>query len=141
VIYVDTSVWVAMHARESHSQRVQDWLEHQELAQVCSSEWVKTEFASALSIKYRRGELIGADFSDAHHAFARLCVAGPVWLDVDPPDFLAAAGFCAEPDTGLRAGDALHLAVAQRSKCEAFLSLDNLLNENAQRLGLRVIRL
>lgn len=139
MIYVDTSVWVAMHAREPRSEQVQDWLQDQDLAGLCCSEWVKTEYASALSIKYRRGELNRADFADAHHAFARLCVAGPIWLDVETPDFLAAAGFCAEPDTGLRAGDGLHLAVAVRARCEAIFSLDDLLNHNAKRLGLRVV--
>jgi predicted nucleic acid-binding protein len=141
MIYVDTSVWVAMHAREPRTAQVQDWLEGQDLAALCCSEWVKTEYASALSIKFRRGDLSHTDFADAHHAFARLCVAGPIWLDVEAPDFLAAAGFCAEPDTGLRAGDGLHLAVAVRTRCEAFLSLDNLLNHNAKRFGLRVVDL
>ena len=141
MIYVDTSAWVALHVNEAHTARVQEWLETQDVGELACAEWVKTEYASALSIKKRRGDLSAAHFTEAHHAFAQLCVAGPVWLDVQPEDFLAAAGLCVEPTTHLRAGDALHLAVAQRSKCEAFLSLDNLLNENAQRLGLRVIRL
>jgi uncharacterized protein len=141
MIYVDTSVWVAMHAREPRSASVQDWLEDQDLVELCCSEWVKTEYASALSIKYRRGELNSADFADAHHAFARLCVAGPIWLDVETPDFFAAAGYCAEPASGLRAGDGLHLAVAVRTRCEGFFSLDKLLNQNAKRLGLSVVDL
>lgn len=139
MIYVDTSIWIAMHAREARTTDVQNWLESQQLGALCCSEWVKTEYASALSIKRRRGELNDADFTDAHRAFARLCVAGPTWLDVEPPDFLTAAGYCADADSGLRSGDALHLAVAVRTRCEALFSLDNLMNSNARRLGLGVV--
>ncbi len=139
MIYVDTSVWIAMHVRESRTAEVQDWLEAQEISTLCCSEWVKTEYASALSIRRRRNELNAADFADAHRAFAQLCVAGPLWLDVEPPDFLTAAGYCADVDSGLRAGDALHLAVAVRTRCKALFSLDKLMNLNARRLGLGVV--
>ena len=139
MIYVDTSVWIAMHGREARTANVQDWLERQEITALCCSEWVKTEYASALSIRRRRKELTDADFADAHRAFAQLCVAGPLWLDVEPPDFLTAAGYCADADSGLRSGDALHLAVAVRTRCAALFSLDKLMNLKARRLGLDVI--
>ena len=141
VIYVDTSVWVAMHAREARTAQLQDWLEQQELPRLCCSEWVKTEYASVLSIKRRRGDLSEEAFAGAHHAFAQLCIAGPVWIDVETHDFLTAAGYCADPDAGLRAREGLHLAVAVRTRCEALFSLDDLMNQNAKRLGLGVIEL
>lgn len=139
MIYVDTSVWVAMHAREARSAEVQDWFGNQEPAALCCSEWVKTEYASALSIKHRRGDLNDIEFAGAHRAFARVCAAGPIWFDVERPDFLTAAGYCADPAAGLRAGDGLHLAVAVRTRCEALFSLDTLMNLTAKRLGLRVV--
>ena len=141
MIYVDTSAWVALHVSEVHTVQMQDWLETQEIGELSCAEWVKTEYASALSLKRRRGDLNAENFTQAHRAFAEICVAGPAWLDVLAEDFLAAAGLCADPQTSLRAGDALHLAVALRSKCEGFLSLDAVLNENARRLGLRLVRL
>ncbi len=140
MIYVDTSAWVALHVNEEHTIRTQDWLEAQEVGDLACAQWVKTEYASALSLKRRRGDLSAEQFAQAHRAFAEICVAGPVWLDVLAEDFLAAAGLCVDPTTHLRAGDALHLAVALRGKCDSFLSFDTVLNENAQRFGLRVIR-
>ncbi|MET0543700.1 MAG: type II toxin-antitoxin system VapC family toxin [Variovorax sp.] len=140
MIYVDTSAWVSLHVNEARSTAMQDWFETQPVQDMACAEWVKTEYASVLSMKKRRGDLDDRNFELAHQAFAQICVAGPVWLDVQTEDFFAAAALCVDGSTRLRAGDALHLAVARRARCEAFLSFDNLLNENAQRLGLRVIR-
>jgi hypothetical protein len=60
---------------------------------------------------------------------------------VERQDFSEAARLCGDPATKMRAGDALHLAVALRCQCEGFLSLDAVLNDNAQRHGLRTISL
>jgi predicted nucleic acid-binding protein len=42
---------------------------------------------------------------------------------------------------GLRAGDALHLAVALGRQCSYFFSLDHQLNRHAQTAGLRLVTL
>jgi uncharacterized protein len=141
LVYVDTSAWVALQLREAKTEAVQAWVEANGMAQLACAEWVKTEYASALSIKCRRGDIDHDTFTRAHRTFGQLCVAGPRWLAVEPEDFFEAARFCADPATKIRAGDALHLAVAIRCQCKEFLSLDAVLNDNAQKSGLRTISL
>ena len=141
MVYVDTSVWVALQLREAKTEVVQAWVEASGMTRLACAEWVKTEYASALSIKRRRGDIDDATFTRAHRTFGQLCVAGPHWLPVEPQDFFEAARLCADPATKIRAGDALHLAVAMRCQCEEFLSLDAVLNDNAQKSGLRTISL
>ena len=139
MIYVDTSVWVAFFVNEIHTARVQAWMSAHEVMGLACADWVKTEYASALSIKSRRGELDRDRFTHAQLGFGEVSVGGLTWLDVEPPDFVSAASFCADPAAGLRASDALHLAVALRTHCEGLFSLDKLMNQNAGRLGMRVI--
>jgi uncharacterized protein len=141
LIYVDTSVWVALQLREAKTEAVQAWIEARGMAELACSEWVKTEYASALSIKRRRGDIDDDHFARAHHAFAKICVAGPRWLSVETQDFFEAARLCADPVSKMRAGDALHLAVAMRCQCTDFVSLDAVLNQNAQDSGLSTITL
>ena len=141
MIYVDTSAWVALQTHEAQTQAVQAWIEAHGMAGLACAEWVKTEFASALSIKRRRGAIDDDHFERAQSAFEKICLAGPTWLSVETQDFYEAARLCADPATKMRAGDALHLAVAMRCQCTEFLSLDIVLNDNAQRLGLDAITL
>lgn len=141
MIYVDTSVWIALQLREAKTEAVQAWVEAHGMAGLGCSQWVKTEYASALSIKRRRGDINDDHFERAHSAFGKICAAGPTWLAVETQDFVEAARLCADPATNMRAGDALHLAVAMRCQCTDFLSLDQVLNDNAERLGLGAITL
>ena len=141
MIYVDTSAWIALQLREPKTGAVQAWVEVHGMAGLACAEWVKTEYASALSIKRRRGDINDDHFERAHRTFGKICVAGPTWLAVETQDFFEAARLCADPANKMRAGDALHLAVAMRCQCTEFLSLDRVLNDNAERLGLGAITL
>jgi uncharacterized protein len=141
LIYVDTSVWIAQHTPEMQTAAINNWFDRTDVEVMVCSDWVKTEYASGLAIKRRRGDLDEAAFDGAHREFARLCEAGPHWIEVSRGDFLVAAKLCGDPPRGLRGGDALHLAVAVRTGCKCLLSLDNLLNRNATACGLQVIQL
>lgn len=140
MIYIDTSVWIAQHTLETHTEAVQAWFSSNDVAAMSSCEWVKTEYASALSIKLRKRAFDRRAFDAAHARFAELCAAGPLWLGVADADFTEAARLCGNPESGLRAGDALHLAVALRMGCEALCSLDDVLLRNAGQLGLQPVR-
>ena len=141
MIYIDTSVWIAQHTLEATTMAVQRWVDGQDIESFVCAHWVKTEYASALSIKRRTGALSEAHFALAHRRFADICVAGPDWVAVREEDFFEAARLCADPANALRAGDALHLAVALRVGCAGFFTLDDVLNRNAAAHGLQTFSL
>lgn len=58
-------------------------------------------------------------------------------IEVSPDHFKTAAGFCARPDLGLRAGDGLHLAIAQSAGL-SLLTLDRSMAVAALQLGIPV---
>jgi predicted nucleic acid-binding protein len=114
VRYLDTSVLVPFYVEETRSADTESWLIGLGHAPLTVSPWGIAEFSSALGLKARRGELDQADLSKAEAGF-REFVAGRVRLvEIVTQDFYRAAELCERWSVGLRAGDALHLAIAER---------------------------
>jgi uncharacterized protein len=135
--YVDTSVWCAYCFNEEGGEQVIDWLAAADMTRLGSAWWAETEFASALSIQVRRKALTGRHLQSAKARF--LEAMGMVnRLNVIEADFLEAAAWVADPASGLRGGDALHLAVAQRHGCKVVATLDQGMKDNARKLGFEV---
>jgi predicted nucleic acid-binding protein len=110
-LYLDTSVLVAALTREPKTDAVLAWLDDQDPDQLMISDWVATEFSSALSIKLRTGQITATERAEALSGFARLCVEGFTVLPISGLHFRMAARFADQHALGLCAGDALHLAV------------------------------
>jgi len=111
-LYLDTSLLVAALTNEVESERIQDWLADQSAETLAISDWVITEFSAALSVKLRTGQ-IGPDHrARALALFTRMMADSFMVLPVSVPHFRTAARFADRYDFGLRAGDALHLALA-----------------------------
>ena len=138
MIYCDTSLVVASLIPEGASDRVQAWLEGQAQGTLCISDWVVTEFSSALGIKLRRGVLPADRQSDILAQWRAMIAGQLILLPVPQPAFALAARYCEMPATGLRGGDALHLAVAALGG-HALATLDARLAEGAQAVGVRVV--
>lgn len=133
--YLDTSVLVAAHTREPHTELAQAWLMSVS-GELLLTPWTLLECTSALAIKLRRGELdasaqqaAGADID----AFAASCAPLAAVL---PEDYERARLLCREAASGLRAGDALHLAAALRLKATHLATLDHTLARNAAAKGM-----
>jgi predicted nucleic acid-binding protein len=94
--------------------------------------------SSALSIKIRTGHLSVADRAKALMQFKRLQAESlDTWV-VDAAHFRTAARFAAQYELGLRAADALHLAIcADFGAC--LCTLDKRLAEAAQVLGVAAV--
>ena len=110
--YLDTSLMVAALTPESHTDRAQHWLETNISETLTISEWVVTEFSSALAMKVRMHVLTLDERAQALSLFAQM-VAGLFHVEeVKSTDFRIAAAFANDYESGLRASDALHLAIA-----------------------------
>lgn len=138
-VYVDTSVLVAAHTREPHTDIAQEWLSAQSGGGLILSTWALVECDSAVAIKLRRGEM-DADGQAAAmadiNAFAA-CFA-PFAVPVEE-DCQRARELCRHAASGLRAGDSLHLAMALRLDATHFATLDKILATNAAAHGLATL--
>ncbi|MDO8694682.1 MAG: type II toxin-antitoxin system VapC family toxin [Sheuella sp.] len=138
MIYVDTSVFVSLLTRENKTNDVNRWYANCDQT-LASSEWCITEFASALALKQRTGQ-IDQSFSDtAWEQFQTLCKRDLTLLPVASAHFYKAAVSVLNTTLGLRAGDALHLAVALEYKAQGIVSLDTGLLKNAKQLKIKPI--
>lgn len=140
MVYVDTSVLIAAHTREPHTHLAQTWLSGQGAGLLLGT-WTWLECESALAIKCRRGELnevsqqsAGRDIAEfiGHYASANYA---PLVVPSEA-DFQRARELVRQAGSGLRAGDALHLAVALRLGANRLATLDRVLANNAARHGL-----
>lgn len=139
MIYLDTSAVVPVFLREPASDAVDAWLEACSQPLV-SSDWLVTEFSSALSIKVRRGEINTKQATAAWKDFCDFCTSGLRLLPVSRVAFEDAAKMVREASSGLRAGDSLHLAVALETGIKELATADQVLARNAKAKGLSVTK-
>jgi len=137
MVYLDTSALVPMFLREPKTDAVLAWLESAG-EPVAVSDWTLVEFASAASMKIRAGSVTakGArDATDRARAFVRThcTVATP-----GQQEFERATELAGDSTAGLRAGDALHLAIAEGLNAGTLLCLDEAMAQGARALGMKV---
>jgi predicted nucleic acid-binding protein len=119
---------------------MQAWLGKQEPSRLAISDWVITEFSAALSMKLRSGQIEATHRADALGMFTRLSVDSFTILQVSGLQFRTAARFANQHALGLRAGDALHLAICADYGA-TLCTLDRRLSEGGPVLGVKVMLL
>lgn len=112
MLYLDTSLIVALLTLEAHSDRADRWLAANRSSALTISEWVVTELAAALAAKLRLGRISAVMRDEALSAFDEMRQSSLLSLATGERHFALAARLAGYPDAKLRAGDALHLAMA-----------------------------
>ena len=139
MIYIDTSVLGAIFFREPGAAELVARLERQRTGSLMISAWTLTEMASIGGIKQRLGAIDAATRQQALANFQRFASAQFGMTEIEPTDFRTAAVLIESP-AALRAGDALHLAVARRLGARV-ASLDQRLCSATKALGLTLFDL
>ena len=140
MLYLDTSLLVAVLTNEAETERLQRWLGQQPVEDLAISDWVATEFSSALSIKLRTGQIRIVDRAEALATFTRLVADSFTAIPVSRLDFRTAARLADQYVTGLRAGDALHLAICANHGT-TLCTLDRRLGDAGSALGVKAMLL
>jgi uncharacterized protein len=134
MLYLGTSILVSALTNEADTAAVQAWLAGQVARDLTISDWVVTEFSSAMSIKLRSGQLGPDHRAAALASFTRLAAETLRILPVERASFRTAARFADQPTLNLRAGDALHLAICAEWGA-TLCTLDRRLGEAAPVVG------
>ena len=121
---------------EAASEKVQRFFTDLSGTPLATSQWTNLEILSALS-RLVRMKLIDKELAaNAEAQFRTLIAESFAMLAPAPEDFDASLGFVRRHETGLRAGDALHLAIASRHQADAIYSLDRTFVRAGRLLGL-----
>lgn len=139
MIYLDTSAAMPLFVPEPASDAVDAWFESCDDTLI-SSDWILTEFASALSIKVRRGEIVQKQAQAAWSGFESFCQSGLRLIPVSRQAFGQATQLVRNVSSGLRSGDSLHLAMAIEAGVDSIATADINLEKNARLKGLAVNR-
>ncbi len=137
MIYLDASLVVALLTPEVHSERAEAWFARQPLGSLYISGWVVTEVSSTLSIKVRSEQLTLDRRAAALSAWQAMRESSLLTLGITDDHLEIAAGYADHYQLGLRAGDALHLAIANDS-AHTLATLDVRMAEAALQLGIPV---
>jgi len=140
MFYLDTSFIAPLVIPEGSSEAVEAWVLKVNPGELATGLWTQVELSSLVARKVRTGELTEANAHEVRRQFERALVESFELLVPTAEDFATAARYLEVPKTGLRAGDALHLAIAANHGAARILTLDQGFLGAGKRLKLPVSR-
>ena len=138
MLYFDTSFLVPLILPEATSDKIAAFVRRLPAEDFAGSHWTRVEFSSLIAREVRMG---GLDVEAAVRADARfeaMVTESFLVLLPNADDFALAKRYLGQFETRLRAGDALHLAVAKNHRAEVIYTLDKTLLEASEILDLPV---
>lgn len=137
-IYLDTSFLAPLFQNEDTSAEIETFIAGLPADALTVSQWVRVEFSSLLARKVRMELLDKADAERIDTRFELVIRESFHVLSPAVADFDLAKRYIARFDSGLRAGDALHLAIARNHRATAIYSLDKTMLKAGAEIGLPV---
>jgi uncharacterized protein len=137
MFYLDTSFLIAAFSLEARTDEARKWIDNTPPEDIFVSSWVETEFSSAISLKIRTGQIKLEERAVILSNWRIFIAETAAVIAVQTKDFETAALFAAQHQLALRAGDALHIAVAQSAGC-TLVTLDKKMATAALVLGVPV---
>ncbi len=140
MLYFDTSFLVPLFLQEQTSTRIERVFAELAGQDLAISHWTRVEFSSLLAREVRMGGMTATVAREVDAEFETLASVSLLVLLPSMEDFELAKEYLARHRSGLRAGDALHLAIARNRGSERIYSLDNTLLKAGRSLGLPMTR-
>ncbi len=134
--YIDTSFLTPLFKVEKRSSAVEVFLNRQNPRQPTMSHWTRVEFSSLVAKDVRIGLYPSTQAMAMNAAFEVFSKNICTVLDLSRRDFDLARSYLTDHKTGLRSGDALHLAIASNNGATGIYSLDRTMIAAGQSLGL-----
>ncbi len=138
MIYFDTSFLAPLILPEATSDKIAAFIPQLPPQPFAVSQWTRVEFVSLIARIVRMRSLDVTAALQAEARFEAMVEASFVILVPNTDDFSLAKQYVARFETGLRAGDALHLAIASNHRASAVYSLDKTWLKAGKILGLPV---
>lgn len=138
MLYFDTSFLVPLVLPETTSNRIAAFIRELNVEHFTVSHWTRVEFSSLIAREVRMGRLDAQAATQADARFERMVDDSFTVLLPNAGDFSLARQYLGKFETGLRAGDAFHLAIASNRRAEMIYSLDRMLLKAGNMLGLPV---
>jgi len=141
MFYFDTSFLIPLLLPEETSDRIEQFFHQLPVgAELMISQWTRVEFASVLSRLVRMGELKKDSALLCKDRLSTLLAENFQVVLPGGVDFDLCWKILARFDNNLRAGDALHLAIAANLAVKTIFTLDSGMLKDGELLGLPVSR-
>jgi uncharacterized protein len=125
MLYFDTSFLVPLVLAEVRSARIQQFISGLPREHLVTSHWTRVEFSSGIGREVRMGHMEAREAAEVDTRFEALVMASFRMLTPTVGDYVRAKSFIGNYATGLRAPDALHLAIATNNAADRIFTLDN----------------
>lgn len=125
MLYFDTSFLAPLILEEATSAKIEAFFAKLPVGELYVSHWTRVEFASLIAREVRMGGLAESDALLAIGQFDEMMTESFQILAPGVADYELAKAYIQYFATKLRAGDALHLAIASNNGAKMFYTLDD----------------